>query len=165
MKKQTKKKSVTKKQVKKSQDWQPNSKQIKMVDLLINPDDRRTKEAKCEEVGITPKTLCEWQRNPDFIKYKNAQLDKYTDAQLDEVWKSHLRVIKMGNVEAIKLYHQLKGNFVEKSKQEISTPTGIQVETKQSDDQFFANLRAQCKGEAEYLQLLKTLHAAQEGKK
>lgn len=163
MKKQAKR--AVKKHVKKREEWQPNSKQIKMVDLLINPDDRRTKEAKCEEVGITPKTLCEWQRNPEFIKYKNAQLEKYTDAQLDEVWKAHFRAIKTGSVEAIKLYHQLKGNFVEKSKQEISTPAGIRVETKQNDDQFFANLRAQCKNEAEYLQLLKTLHAAQEGKK
>jgi hypothetical protein len=162
-KKKVKRKSTVKKRVKKSEDWQPNSKQIKMVELLINPDDRRTKEAKCGEVGITPKTLCEWQRNPDFIKYKNNLLDKYTDAQLDEVWKAHLRAIKTGSVEAIKLYHQLKGNFIEKSKTELSTPNGIQVETKQSDDQFFANLRAQCDSDEEYLNALKMIHAAQGG--
>lgn len=99
-----------------------------MVELLINPEDRRTKEAKCDEVGITPKTLCEWQKNPEFIKYKNTQLDLYTNAQLDEVWKAHLRVIKMGNVEAIKLYHQLKGNFVEKSKVQSEITGDLKVE-------------------------------------
>jgi hypothetical protein len=164
-KKKVKRKSTARKKVTKRDCQVPTARQIKMVELLINPDDRRPREVKCAEVGVTRKTLWEWEQNPEFIKYKNAQLEKYTDAQLDEVWKAHFRAIKTGSVEAIKLYHQLKGNFIEKNKTELSTPNGIQVETKQSDDQFFANLRAQCGSDEEYLNALKMIHAAQGDKK
>ena len=164
VKRKAKRKSAVRKKVTKRDCQVPNARQIKMVELLINPEDRRPREVKCADVGVTRKTLWEWEQNPEFIKYKNAQLDKYTDAQLDEVWKAHLRAIKTGSVEAIKLYHQLKGNFVEKSKTELTGANGGPIETKTNDDQFFANLRAQCKDEAEYLKLLKTLHAAQEEK-
>lgn len=114
--------------VTKGNNWTPNSKQIKMVELLIDPDDRRSRKDKCAEVEITPKTLWEWEQNPEFVKFKKDMLDKYSDARLDEVWKAHFRAIKMGSVEAIKLYHQLKGNFVEKVKQELTGANGGPVE-------------------------------------
>jgi hypothetical protein len=122
------------KNVTKSKEWSPNSKQIAMVELLINPEDKRTREQKCNEVGITPKTLWEWQKNPEFIKYKNEQIDKYTDSQLDEVWKAHFRAIKIGSVEAIKLYHQLKGNIIDRNKTELTGKDGGPIETKQDID-------------------------------
>jgi hypothetical protein len=104
------KKKVTQKRksVKKSKEWRPHSRQIKMVQLLNNPEDRRTKEDKCKEVGVTPKTLCEWMKNPNFIAYRNAQMDKFTDGELAEVWKAHLRQCKRGNMDAIKSFYKMK---------------------------------------------------------
>ena len=36
--------------VTKSNEWKPHAKQIKMAELLLNPEDRRTKQDKCKEV-------------------------------------------------------------------------------------------------------------------
>ena len=60
---------------------------------------------------------------------------------------------------ALELLGKHLGIFTEKM--ELTGANGGPIETKTDDDQFFANLRAQCKDEAEYLRLLKTLHAAQ----
>ena len=76
--------------------------------MLINPDDRRTKEEKCKEVGVTRKTLYEWLKKPEFVDYMNSQLNKYTDSELSEVWKALLLQCKRGNIEAIKLYFKMK---------------------------------------------------------
>ncbi len=115
--------------VKKSKQWIPNAKQIKMVELLINPEDRRTKKDKCDEVGVTFKTLCEWVKNPEFVRYMNEQLDRFTDTELPEIWKAHIRECKRGNMEAIELYHTLKGNMpAKKISQEVTGKNGGPVE-------------------------------------
>lgn len=103
------KRRTKKKNVNKSKEWKPNVKQIKMVELLINPEDRRTKKDKCSEVGVTPKTLWEWMKNENFIDYMNKKLDSYTNAELPEVWRALLTQMKRGNVPAIELFCKLKG--------------------------------------------------------
>jgi hypothetical protein len=102
-------KSKKRRSVNKSKEWRPNAKQIKMVQLLNNPNDRRPEKDKCIEVGITPKTLWEWRKNPNFVAYRNAQMDKYTDGELPEVWKAHLLQCQRGNMEAIKTFYKMKG--------------------------------------------------------
>jgi hypothetical protein len=88
--------------------WMPTPLQRKMVELLINPDDRRSKEDKCKEVGIQKQTLYNWLKIPGFIDFMNSQLDKYTNSELSEVWKALLMQCKRGNIEAIKLYFKMK---------------------------------------------------------
>lgn len=82
-----------------------------MVELLLNPEDRRTKEQKCKEVGITFKSLYMWMKDKRFLDYLNGQLDKYTDGELADIWKALIRQAKMGNINAIKLYFELKGKY------------------------------------------------------
>ena len=96
------------KQVIKSKDWKPHAKQIKMAELLLNPEDRRTKGEKCKEVGITHKTLWKWMKDSRFIDYLNSQLDQYTNSELSEVWKALVMQCKRGNVQAIKLFFEMK---------------------------------------------------------
>jgi hypothetical protein len=95
-------------QVKKRKEFIPNPKQIKMAELLINPDDRRTKADKCKEVGISHKTLCQWLKDERFVKYMNSRLSVYTDSELPEVWKALINQCKRGNVAAMKEYFKLK---------------------------------------------------------
>lgn len=96
------------KTVRKSKTWQPHAKQIKMSELLLNPEDRRSKQDKCNEVGITTKTLWEWMKNENYVAYVNNKLDQFTNAELPEVWKSLITQCKRGNVPAIKLYYEMK---------------------------------------------------------
>lgn len=95
-------------QVKKGKDWMPNPKQMKMVELLINPEDRRTKTDKCIEVDITMKTLWQWMKDERFVNYMNGRLSLYTDGELSEVWKALICQCKRGNIQAIKLFFEMK---------------------------------------------------------
>jgi hypothetical protein len=95
-------------QVTKGKAWQPNPKQMKIVQLLINPEDRRTKTEKCKETGITMKTLWMWMQDERFVNYMNSKVSMYTDAELPEVWKSLISQCKRGSVAAMKLYFELK---------------------------------------------------------
>lgn len=92
----------------KSKEWKPNAKQIKMVELLINPEDRRTKEKKCEEVGIVFSTLWRWMKDERFVNYMNDQIDKYVNGEMADVWRALLAQCKRGNIQAIKLLFEVK---------------------------------------------------------
>ncbi len=99
---------MAKKKEIKSKVWKPHSKQIKMAELLLNPEDRRTKQEKCKEVGIRPKTLWTWMKDDRYINYVNSQLEQYTNAELVEVWKALTAQCKRGNIQAIKLFFEMK---------------------------------------------------------
>ncbi|WP_373325638.1 phBC6A51 family helix-turn-helix protein [Sporomusa paucivorans] len=117
-----KKRAETK--VRKSNEWRPNAKQICIAQLLVNPDDKRTKEQKAQAAGITYKTLWEWMKDENFVIYLNSQIDKYTNAEVAEVWKALVRKAKMGDISAIKLFFEMKGLYVEKKRHELSGPDG-----------------------------------------
>lgn len=92
----------------KSKEWRPHAKQIKMVELLLNPEDRRTKEKKCEEVGIAFTTLWRWMKDERFVDYMNSQLEKYTNGELPDVWRALIAQCKRGSTTAMKLYFEMK---------------------------------------------------------
>lgn len=92
----------------KSKDWRPHAKQIKMAQLLLNPEDRRTKQEKCKEVGITHKTLWTWMKDKRYVDYVNGQLEQYTNAEMSDVWRALLMQCKRGNIQAIKLFFEMK---------------------------------------------------------
>lgn len=97
-----------KNKVNESKGWKPHTKQIKMAELLLNPEDRRTKKEKCAEVGVTPKTLWKWMQDERYVDYVNSQLDRYTNTELPEVWRALIAQCKRGNIQAIKLYFEMK---------------------------------------------------------
>jgi hypothetical protein len=87
-KKPTKKQSVSKQ--KKAESWVPNSRQVAIAELLLNPEDRRTKGEKIKSIGLPERTFYKWLKDPRFINYLNSQIDKYTNSELSEVWKALL---------------------------------------------------------------------------
>jgi hypothetical protein len=115
-KKQVKKKTAPRSKAEKGRKWVPNSRQIAIAELLANPEDRRTKGEKIKSIGLPERTFYKWMKDVRFIGYLNGLIEQYTDSELSEVWRSHMLLIKRGNVEAIKLYHQLKGNLQSEAK-------------------------------------------------
>jgi len=79
-----------------------------MVELLLNPEDKRTKAQKCEVVQVSTKTFYQWMANPHFIKYMNSQIDMFTDSALGEVWNALTNKAKRGDSQAIKLFFDMK---------------------------------------------------------
>jgi hypothetical protein len=79
-----------------------------MAELLLNPDDRRTKAEKMREVGVPERTFYRWMKDKRFIDYMNSQIAQYTDGELAEVWKALIMQCKRGNIQAIKLFFEMK---------------------------------------------------------
>lgn len=109
-------------------EWVPSAEQIKLVELLINPEDRRTKTEKMEEAGIPRTTFYRMLKDKNFKTYLREQLDTMTDGELPDVWKAHMLKCKRGDMTAIKLYYEIKGIYVERK--EITGKDGGPIETK-----------------------------------
>ncbi len=88
--------------------WRPSQKQVAIAEMLLNPEDRRTKKEKMEEVGVPHRTFYKWMKDKRFIDYMNSKLGQYTDGELAEVWKALIAQCKRGNIQAIKLYFEMK---------------------------------------------------------
>lgn len=86
------------------------------AELLANPDFSGTKEEIAREAGVSRATLYRWLRNPDFVALVNQLVAQYADAELAMVWKSLCKQIQAGNLQAIRLYFELR----ERSKQTAS---------------------------------------------
>jgi hypothetical protein len=105
-KKAPKKQPVSKQ--KRAESWVPNSRQVAIAELLLNPEDRRTKGEKIKSIGLPERTFYKWMKDPRFINYLNSQIDKYTNSELSEIWKALLLQCRRGNIEAIKLFFKMK---------------------------------------------------------
>ena len=91
-----------------STNWRPSAKQIAIAELLLNPEDRRTKSEKMKEAEVPHRTFYKWMKDDRFINYLNSRLDQYTNAELSEVWKALINQCKRGNIQAIKLFFEMK---------------------------------------------------------
>lgn len=103
------------------------------AELLANPDFSGTKEEIAREAGVSRTTLYRWLRNPDFVALVNQLVAQYADAELAMVWKSLCKQIQAGNLQAIRLYFELR----ERGKQTASNQlqTSKLYETLGADDE------------------------------
>lgn len=79
-----------------------------MAELLLNPEDRRTKAEKIKEVGVPHRTFYRWMKDKRYVDYINSKLDQYTNSELSEVWRALINQCKRGDVKAIKLFFEMK---------------------------------------------------------
>lgn len=98
-----------------------------MVELLIDLDDRRNKEEKCKEVGISRRTLYNWFQDANFVAYMNNKLELSTEAELVDMWRSLKSVAKRGNVQALRTFFELKGKL--NNRMELTGKDGGPIET------------------------------------
>jgi AcrR family transcriptional regulator len=61
-----------------------------------------------KEAGVPPRTFYRWLKDKRYIDYINSKLDQYTDSELSEVWKALIMQCKRGNIQAIKLFFEMK---------------------------------------------------------
>lgn len=79
-----------------------------MAEMLVNPDDRRSKTEKIKAAGLTERTFYRWMNDERYISYVNSLTDKYTNAALPGAWKALIRQCDLGNIQAIKFMFELK---------------------------------------------------------
>ncbi len=78
------------------------------LDIEIKP----TISGRCEAAGISRQTFYDARRDERFVRWLNAELSREMAADHREVRSSLLRLCVQGNLEAIKLWHQLDGDFI-----------------------------------------------------
>lgn len=105
------------------------------AELLANPDFSGTKEEIAREAGVSRATLYRWLRNPDFVALVNQLVAQYADAELAMVWKSLCKQIKAGNLQAIRLYFELRERSKQTASNQLQDQTSKLYETLGADDE------------------------------
>jgi hypothetical protein len=100
-------------------------KKKKLAELLANPDFNGTITELCEKIGVARSTFYKWLEDEDFTKYVNSLIDKYTDSELSSMWRALINRAKTGDVQAIKLYFELKGRY--KTAVDLSGSAVVQI--------------------------------------
>lgn len=95
----------------KSTEWAPSNRQKKVAEMLINPDETRSKTEILAEIGVPRRTFYNWMHDDRFVGYLSDELDCYTDGELPEVWGALIRRCKRGDTQAIKLFFELKNRY------------------------------------------------------
>lgn len=93
--------------------YRPTGKKLKMAQALANPDNQKSITELCLEVGVARTTFYDWIGDNRFRAYVDELIDRYTDSELSRVWKALMKQIDRGNIQAIKLYFELKGKYKE----------------------------------------------------
>lgn len=104
------------------------------AELLANPDFSGTKSDIAEKAGVTSRTLYRWLRNPDFVALVNQLVAQYADAELAMVWKSLCKQIQAGNLQAIRLYFELRERGKQTASNQLQDQTSKLYETLGGDD-------------------------------
>lgn len=99
----------------KSDETMLKGKKLKMAEMLANPEFTGTNKELYETVGISHDTFYKWIKEDAVIAYTESLINKYTDGELGAVWKALLRKCRSGDIQAIKLYFELKGRYGNKA--------------------------------------------------
>jgi hypothetical protein len=100
-------------------------KKLKMAELLANPEFTGTNKNIYEAVGISHDTFYKWIKDNDVIEYTENLINKYTDGELGAIWKALIKKCKSGEIQAIKLYFELKGKYKNGEKRAESGEQGV----------------------------------------
>ncbi len=98
----------------KSDEIRLKGKKLKLAEILANPEFTGSNKELYETVGISHDTFYKWIKEEAVIAYTEGLISKYTDGELAAVWKALLRKCKSGDIQAIKLYFELKGRYKQK---------------------------------------------------
>lgn len=83
-------------------------KQRKLAEAIANPDFNGTITSVCEKCNVARSTFYKWMELDDFCAYLEHLVSKFADSELAAVWKALIARCKKGDVQAMKLYFELR---------------------------------------------------------
>lgn len=118
--------------------FQPKQREaaIALVEYEFTPKgERKTKQEIADELGVTRKTLYNWDtQDANFISYKNHLAAQFADSSLAFVYKKLIESIERGSVRGIETYLKRIGDL--DIKQEVTINNG-------SDDKSLEERKAE----------------------
>jgi len=106
-----------------------NQKQILALSLFLDPSIHSITEL-AEKADVSRVTIYNWMDDEEFAEILNKKIDQYTNSQTANVWKSLIMQALDGNVQAIKLFFEMKNKY--RDRKEISGPGGEPIEFRNS---------------------------------
>ena len=103
-------------------------KQRKYIEILANPGENRNQGEIAQELRVARQTLYRWRSRPGFWDAVGELIRDHSDRELANVWGALIRRAKHGDVQAQRLYFQLRGELVEKQEQKIGFDGPPQIE-------------------------------------
>lgn len=95
--------------------FQPKQREaaIALVEYDFTPkSERKTKEELAEEIGVSRKTLHNWdKKDANFIAYKNYLASEFMDSHLSFVYQKLIQTIERGSTRGIELYLKRIGDL------------------------------------------------------
>ena len=85
-----------------------SAKQRQMAEKLMDPTFKGTITSLCAEFGVARSTLYRWMEKSEFTNYLDKLADKYANSELGTVWKALIKQCSKGDIQAIKLYFELR---------------------------------------------------------
>jgi len=105
--------------VKQNATFEPEPKQVEFAEIYLNFSQKKTLEQIGEEIGVARSTIWRWHQNSDFVGWINNQGFEMLKSSLNGVYRALVRKAESGDVQAIKLYLENIGEFVEKQEMTI----------------------------------------------
>lgn len=105
----------------KSNELNLTSKQRKLAELLANPDFAGSITDLCAKCGVARSTYYKWMDKEEFRQYVDELISKFADSELSTVWKALIRRCSIGDVQAIKLYFDMRKEQMGKNE------SGVQI--------------------------------------
>ena len=113
-------------------DWTPV--QLQYMAMLADPTKKRSQKQIAGELGVSTRTLQRWQRKEGFWDIVDKSVKTVSDQALSSVWSALINKAVDGDVSAIRLYFQLRGELVEKRQEKltVSAPETVVIKEKVS---------------------------------
>ncbi len=87
-----------------------SAKMRRCAEKLTSPDFNGNISKLCEELKIARSTFYRWYDKEEFKQYINSLIEKYTESELANIWKAIVEAAKKGNLQALKLFFDLRNS-------------------------------------------------------
>ncbi len=98
--------------------FNPNKNQMNFLEAYISSE-KSTLKAIAEEAGITPKTVYQWRKNPEYVKWFNNEVAKAMEADLPDIWKDVKRRAKRSHPDSKLYLERFDKDYAEKKKLDV----------------------------------------------
>ena len=86
-------------------------KKRKIAEEICNPEFDGNIAKLCAKYKISRTTYYNWLHDGNFTGYCEWLIEKYTDGELANMWRNVIKAGNGGDVQAMKLFFELKGKF------------------------------------------------------